>query len=682
MRIKQFLLAALLLFGSPVWAINNIQFQVETLDAQNWQLAGVALTLSELDSTPIKFSLSAKKLTLPAPLDALQFFAIQCQSFIWQEKNIRCKQGYAQLKSRLFGKQAFRFTLQIKNKRAVFKLSHLKIFGGNIKLTLQEKRGYWTAKLQAKKINLQKIQKFLALKTIDSVSGKGTVSAQLSGSMSQLEQAILSALISELSIQDATGKLASEALTLHSELKLKKQGKKWQWQIEQSLSKGAVYVEPVYLEIQKKQPISLTAAGSLDTIHKKINLSSAQLNHQSIAHAKAQAVIFYQDSLMLQQANIQFYADNLAAISSIYIAPFLEGKPFQDIILQGSLSAILAIENQALHQAHLNFNNLHVASQQQNLSIEQLGGTLYWNRLWEDKQASNLHWQTLNIKDIPFAATQLDFSLAAQQLQLLKPARLGLLDGTLSIEKFHFKSNPDDESAVTLRARLEQLSLSKLSEALHWQNTLSGTLSGYIPSVSYQQKKLTLEGGLKMQLFDGEIRISQLAASGLLTDFSQFYIDLEFENLDLNEVTKKFPVGRIQGRLSGFAHNVYLENWQPIGFYAWLGTPEEDSSVHKISHRAVRNIASLGGSSAADVISRGVLSWFDDFGYDRLGIGCYLHQGVCQMTGASAAREGYYLIKGGGIPSIDIIGFNTRVNWTTLVNRLKRITANNMVVEP
>jgi len=588
------------------------------------------------------------------------------------------------VKTHLFGQQAFHFTLKVKNQRANFHLSHLKLFGGTINLTLQEKKGHWTAKLQAEKINLQKIHTFLRLKSLESLSGKATLSAQLSGSkLSHLDKAILSAIVTELSAQDISGNLASEALTLHSELKLERQGKNWQWQTQQRLSKGAFYIDPIYLDIEKAQPISLKASGSLDSNNKAITLTSVSLKHKGIAHIDAKALIHYKKTEpILKQADINFYADNLETISSLYLAPFLEGKPIQDLSLQGNLSATLTIENQALHEAHLNFNSLQLSSKQQAISIEQLAGSVYWNHLWENKQDSHLYWQALSIKNIPFTASQLDFSLAEQQLNLLQPAKLALLDGILSIEKFDFNLNAAVESSVTLRARLDKLSLNELSAAMHWENPLSGTLSGYIPSVNYHQKKLTLEGGLKMQLFDGEIRISQLAASGLLTDFSQFYIDLEFENLDLNEVTKKFPIGRIQGRLSGFAHNVYLENWQPISFYAWLGTPDDDDSRHKISHRAVRNIASLGGSSAADVISRGVLSWFDDFGYDRLGIGCYLHQGVCQMTGAAAASQGYYLIKGGGIPSIDIIGFNTRVNWHTLMNRLSRITANNMVVEP
>ena len=166
----------------------------------------------------------------------------------------------------------------------------------------------------------------------------------------------------------------------------------------------------------------------------------------------------------------------------------------------------------------------------------------------------------------------------------------------------------------------------------------------------------------------------------MFTDFARLTMDMEINNLDLYSLTQKIKMGGIEGRASGFITNLQLENWQPVTFYAWLGTPENDDSTHIISQKAVENIASIGGSSAADVISKGVLRFFDTFGYDKLGFGCYLHQGVCQLMGVEAATQGYYLIKGGGLPRIDIIGYNPRVDWNILLKRLSRITSNDEVV--
>jgi hypothetical protein len=56
---------------------------------------------------------------------------------------------------------------------------------------------------------------------------------------------------------------------------------------------------------------------------------------------------------------------------------------------------------------------------------------------------------------------------------------------------------------------------------------------------------------------------------------------------------------------------------------------------------------------------------------------CILRQGVCEMGGIEPAPQGYVIVKGGGLPSISVIGYNRRVDWDELLARLKRVTASN-----
>ena len=62
---------------------------------------------------------------------------------------------------------------------------------------------------------------------------------------------------------------------------------------------------------------------------------------------------------------------------------------------------------------------------------------------------------------------------------------------------------------------------------------------------------------------------------------------------------------------------------------------------------------------------------FKSFPYKRLGIGCRLADGVCEMDGVAPAKEGFYLLEGGGLPRIDIIGYNRMVDWRELLARLQ-----------
>ena len=86
------------------------------------------------------------------------------------------------------------------------------------------------------------------------------------------------------------------------------------------------------------------------------------------------------------------------------------------------------------------------------------------------------------------------------------------------------------------------------------------------------------------------------------------------------------------------------------------------------------NISNLGGAGVAGAISRSFLRFFEEFGYDRLGISCRLVDNVCHMGGVAPAKQGYYLVEGQLLPRLDVIGYSDQVAWNSLVERLVAIT--------
>jgi len=253
------------------------------------------------------------------------------------------------------------------------------------------------------------------------------------------------------------------------------------------------------------------------------------------------------------------------------------------------------------------------------------------------------------------------------------------LGGAIAINQLGWQAKKQQEPEVYFAGSLTNVSLEQWSKALNW-TPLSGTISGNIPRVEYRNNTLSLGGEINIKVFDGDIRITQLASSGLFTNFPRVSGEMEINNLDLDQLTGKFKFGGITGKLSGFVRQLYMENWQPVTFYAWLGTPDDDDSRHRISQKAVKNIASIGGGGASDLLSKSFLSFFETFGYDKIGLGCYLHDGVCQLMGVEATPQGYAIVTGGGLPRIDVIGYNPRLDWNVLMERLHRISSSDEVI--
>jgi hypothetical protein len=149
-------------------------------------------------------------------------------------------------------------------------------------------------------------------------------------------------------------------------------------------------------------------------------------------------------------------------------------------------------------------------------------------------------------------------------------------------------------------------------------------------------------------------------------------------------VTNTFSFGMITGRLSGRIEDLETFDWMPAAFDARFYTPPGDRSPHRISQRAVTNLSSIGGGSGGGVaaaLQGGFLKFFDDFGYDRLGLSCQLANDVCTMRGVENAAGGYYIVKGAGLPRINVIGSQSRVAWTRLVQQLGAIMESEIVVE-
>jgi hypothetical protein len=82
----------------------------------------------------------------------------------------------------------------------------------------------------------------------------------------------------------------------------------------------------------------------------------------------------------------------------------------------------------------------------------------------------------------------------------------------------------------------------------------------------------------------------------------------------------------------------------------------------------------------AAALQSGVLRFFDDFRYDAIGITCRLENEVCLMGGIEPAGMGYYMVRGRGLPRIDIIGNQGRVAWPQLVAQIVAAMRSNAVI--
>ncbi|MFZ2171931.1 MAG: C4-dicarboxylate ABC transporter, partial [Methylococcaceae bacterium] len=466
--------------------------------------------------------------------------------------------------------------------------------------------------------------------------------------------------------------------TLESRLEAQNKKGLWQWQSHSHFKGGALYIEPFYLE-PDGQSIVLDAQGNWNGMNKRTEIKFASYKHATDLALSGNAIVQYDKSIKLEKADLSLQSDDLQTLSAIYLKPFFEQTALEGVTFAGAINADFSIVQNSLTALTATVNKFAVKDTAGRIKVEGGAGTINWSDDETFNRPSTLTWRQIQLYALPIGASRLLFLSRASSFKLLEKASLPFLGGVIAINQLGWQAKKQQEPEVYFAGSLNNVSLEQWSKALNW-TPLSGTISGNIPRVDYRNKTLSLGGELNIRVFDGDIKIKQLASSGLFTDFPKLYSELEINNLDLDQLTGKFKFGGITGKLSGFVKQLTMENWHPVTFYAWLGTPDDDDSRHKISQKAVKNIASIGGGGASDILSRSFLSVFETFGYDKIGLGCYLHDGVCQLMGVEATPQGYAIITGGGLPRIDVIGYNPRVDWNVLMERLNRISTSDEVI--
>lgn len=364
----------------------------------------------------------------------------------------------------------------------------------------------------------------------------------------------------------------------------------------------------------------------------------------------------------------------LAPARERYLSGFLAPAGFGDLVLTGSVQAQLTMVSGQWRAMALGVERLNAIDPRQRFTLAGLHGNLRWNA-GGATEPGELAWDSAALFGIGLGHARLGFTSAEGQLRLREPVAIPVLDGRLRLDHLHWQPPADGQGIrFALGATLQDLDLGSLSQRLGWP-AFEGSISGRIPAARYQDNVLTLDGGLTMQLFGGSVALSSLEMERPFGVAPTLSADVQIEDIDLEPLTAAFGFGSITGRLDGRIAGLRMVDWSPVAFDARLQSDPAWKGRRRISQRAVEDISKVGGGGGLmGGLQAQALRLFDDFRYARIGLACRLRDNVCQMDGVDSAGDGYTIVQGAGLPRIQVVGFRRRVDWPTLVARLKAAT--------
>jgi hypothetical protein len=430
-------------------------------------------------------------------------------------------------------------------------------------------------------------------------------------------------------------------------------------------SKGAIYLHPVYLPAGAR----LVATGDLVDGH--LGVTATELVVDGVGSLRGNAALGLQP-LAVRRLEVEAPDLDLAVLGRRVLAPLLLPASADDLDFHGRAAARVRLVGGHPPALEVQLREAGIEHRALDMGVGPATGTLDWPGDGSGALTLRLdgaHWRGLRFGGFPVRA-----GLNGERVTV-EPLAIPLFDGALRLDGLELWHQASGWRGAG-RASIDPVSLPELSAAAGMP-ILGGTLEAHFPRVRVAPGEIAVDGEIGIGVFDGRVRVSGLRLIEPFGVGAYAQAEVAAERLDLGLLTDSFDFGSISGRVDVRVRDLELAGWRPVRFAARIES-SPGRYRRRISQRAVQSLGALGGPGVVNAIQRSALRFFDSFGYRRLGWACVLEAGVCEMAGVEPekARDdgGFVIVEGRGIPALDVVGYNRRVDWQVLLSRLNRVT--------
>ncbi len=666
---------------------------VARIEAADWKLESLQFGI-EIDDDGLRGVVRIGRLELTAAEQVLTDTSIVCRTISFVADRIDCADAQINADFPAIGRQTITGDLQYeRNSQAVrFELRDLMLANG--KMSLQGHADQHGFQLLFDSTELQ-IDALLTLLNpfTDAIAGlSATGSARLRGSVHSGDRdayvVALKAALNNAAMSNDVGTLVTDALHGDLSITARQQSGRYEFDLDLQADRGEVYVEPVYANLNGHAlTVRVRDAVTADFVQFQLANFSVQQDSVLDVGGTVQVSLGQDEQPTTVSGRIVLGDSSVDTLYSSGLQILAAGTLFADLETAGRVSGRFDIADNFPLSAHLEFTDVLLDDTRRRFAVYALNGVVNWpgtGGAAGTVPASRLSWDSASAYGIALEGAEVAMLLGGNDVELLAPLRIPTMGGALLINRLIMRDYGTEQASGLLDAALEPVQLGQLTGAFGWP-AFSGSLSGKLPLLQYEGNAMTVGGSLTANAFGGEIAMSGLRLEQPFGRVPRLRGDLAMRNLDLEQLTDTFSFGLIQGRLSADVTGLEMVAWQPVAMDMHLYTPPADKSKHRISQRAVENLTSVGGGGAGAVLSSGLLKFFEVFAYDRIGLRCVLRAGSCTMSGAgpagdSALGSGYYIVKGSGIPRIDVVGYRRDVSWERLVRQLGQISSSGSAV--
>lgn len=278
---------------------------------------------------------------------------------------------------------------------------------------------------------------------------------------------------------------------------------------------------------------------------------------------------------------------------------------------------------------------------------------------------------TMELSDL-----EIPLAVSENALWLADSVDVPFFGGYVKILRYKVTNLPSPSRKFYVTAGLQNIDLGSLMRELTGLE-FPGTMEARFPMITYQDDKWTTGGKTSVKIFGGEVGISNFYAQQIFSASRKIGGDIDFRDINLGSITETIKIGKITGIVEGSLKALEIEYGQPSRFILEITSVKKRGVQQKVSVDAIENISILGtGSGGVGMILKsGLNRFFKEYPYSRIGILCTLENDNFHVRGTIREGNTEYLIRRGLFRGIDIINRdpNNTISFRDMQKRISRV---------
>ncbi|MDB5805011.1 MAG: hypothetical protein JWN73_2333 [Betaproteobacteria bacterium] len=644
--------ALLLTLASGGASAQALTLDLGTLEGPNWRASEVKVALAIGGTSRVTIA------KMEAMGNSYKQLSLTCKQLLMSGNSVRCKDGLLETPEKL----PIAFTYNTVKRS----LSLVVVAGGGERWDIELDDKESTLQLQG--ASMARLARWLP-GDLKPNAGRIYGTARITPT-----EAHADVRVEDGGFTDTAGLHAGEKLAgaIKIDAQRARDGLPWQWKLAASWDKGAVFWSPLYLS---NAGHTIVADGDYAGNIVKARHAVATWPHLGKIDCDFTLNLQTKD---FESASVKGDQLQLTALRELIPQDWLEKHDLEDLKLAGTADLDLSYVGDDIERFHFRMQGAGLDAAERKLAMQNLSVLVDYVR---DKPGPfSLEIAQLRLRGITAGPIKTVGEFRDGRLtipSLLVP----VLDGVFVLNDIAI-ANPNGDVTAELRGAFTPLAMDKLTAGLELF-PLAGTISAVIPHMTYAKSTLQVDGALLFKVFGGDASLDNIRLENPLGRTPRLTADMRLRNMDLEQMTGAIKFGSISGKADVDLIGLQMENWQPLKFDARVLTSPGDFKK-RISQRAVQNISSIGGAGAGAAIQASFLRVFSSFGYSKIGLSCKLANGICELGGVeNVANGGFAIIEGGGVPAVNLVGYNRRVGWDELLARIKAVIDGNskMVIQ-